>query len=323
MGKLLARRLMQFPLVVAVIYTVTFVLIVTAPGDPLTGADTKLSAQTLKLLRAQYGLDKPWYVRYGDYAWNFASSATHGELNLGKSLYYSDKPVAEVMGLTAGTWHDGAMRTSLTLGLLSLGLAVLVGVNVGVWSAVRQNSLADHVALAATLVGVSLPTFVTGAMLIWLFALAIPILPGGGWGSVPTLVLPTLTLSLPFMAYIARLMRAGMLDVLNADYVRTARAKGLGERTVIYKHAFKLAFLPVLSYLGPAAAAILTGSFVVEQLFDVPGIGRHFVLSVMNRDQPLVIGTVLVYAVLLVSFNLLVDMAYMLVDPRISREEAV
>ena len=161
---------------------------------------------------------------------------------------------------------------------------------------------------------------------LWLglaLAVVLPIFPVGGWGRLEQMILPALALSLPFTAYIARLMRAGMLDVLGSDYIRTARAKGLAEREVVYKHAFKPAFLPVLSFLGPAAASILTGSFVIEQLFAIPGIGRHFVLSVLHRDQPLIIGTVLLYAVLLVTFNLVVDVAYLFVDPRISREEAI
>ena len=317
MWKLLLKRLALFPLVLAVIYTGTFLLMMAAPGDPLVGELSKVPAEVLAEQRKLYNLDGPWYQQYWQYVRQAAVSTAHGRLQLGYSIYYKGKPVAEVIGLTPETWSGGAMATSLTLGLLSLALAVLVGVHVGTWSAVRQNRLADHAALAACVVGISLPSFIVGALLIWLLGVALPVFPIGDWGTLRGMVLPAVTLSLPYMAYVARLMRAGMLDVLEEDYIRTARAKGLSQRVVVHKHAFKLAFLPVLSFLGPAAAAILTGSFVVEQLFAIPGIGQHFTLSVLNRDQPMILGTVLVYAVLLVSFNLLVDVAYLFVDPRI------
>lgn len=320
MGKILARRLLQFPLVLALVYSATFALIAVAPGDPLLGEQSKVPPEVRQQQRKLFGLDKPWYVRYWQYPEAIARSAGRGELQLGYSIYYSGKPVSEILGLTAETWSAGAMRTSLTLGALALSVAVLVGVNVGLWAGARQNRALDHVAMGISVVGVSLPPFVVGTLLIAVFSIGLGLFPVGGWGGPRQMVLPALTLSLPFMAYIARLMRASVLDVLGADYIRTARAKGLAERRVIYKHAFKLAFLPVLSFLGPAAAAVMTGSFVVERLFAVPGMGEHFTLSVLNRDQPLILGTVLVYAVLLVTFNLAVDLAYAFVDPRIGRE---
>jgi ABC-type dipeptide/oligopeptide/nickel transport system permease component len=297
---------------------------------------TKAPPAVLEQRRRTLGLDQPWHVLCWRYARRTVTSAASGELDLGQSTYYQGRPVAEILGLTAATWSRGAVRTTMTLGLLALALAVLVGANAGAWAAVRaanptgagrggrlRGALADHLTLAVSVVGISLPTFVTGSMLILLLAVLLPAFPVGGWGTLRQAVLPTITLSLPFMAYIARLMRAGMLDVLHADYIRTARAKGLAGRQVVFKHAFKLAFLPVLSYLGPAAAAVLTGSFVVERLFAVPGMGEHFVTSVVNRDQPLIIATVVLYAVLLVSFNFLVDLAYVFVDPRISHKEAL
>ena len=171
--------------------------------------------------------------------------------------------------------------------------------------------------LALVLIGVSLPTFVTGTALLLLFAVALQWLPVGGWGQFAQLPLPALTLSLPFMAYIARLTRLGMLDVLGSDYIRTAQAKGVAPRQVVWKHALKNAFLPVLSYLGPALAMAMTGSFVIEKLFNIPGLGQHFVNSVLNLDRGLIMGTVLVYSALLVAMNLLVDMCYGLVDPRV------
>lgn len=320
MRGLLIRRLLQFPLVLAAIYVATFSLIAAAPGDPLIGADSKVPPEVLAEQRKLYGLDRPWYVQGVRYPWATLTHLARGEVYLGRSIQYKGKPVAEILGLTSATWSTGAMRASLTLGALALALAVLGGVHLGVWAAARQNRTADHLSMGLAVVGVSVPPFVTGALLIMLLAIVIPIFPVGGWGRVSQMVLPAVTLSLPFAAYIARLMRAGMLDVLGSDYIRTARAKGLSERKVIYHHAFKLAFLPVLSFLGPATAAILTGSFVVEKLFAIPGIGQHFTNSVLSRDRQLILATVLVYAALLVTFNLLVDLAYLVVDPRIRRE---
>ncbi len=318
----IARRLLLFPVVLLAIYTATFALAVVAPGDPLSNADGKMAPETVRELRARFGLDQPWHVQYWRYLRHTASAAVDGELDLGPSMVYRDRPVAEILGLTPASWPTGALKVSLTLGLLALALAVGVGMELGILAARRQHSWADHLTMGVSVAGLSLPPFVVGAGLILLFAILIPIFPVGGWGSLRQMVLPAVTLSLPFAAYIARLMRAGMLDVLGADYVRTARAKGLGERAVIYKHAFKLAFLPVLSYLGPATAAVLTGSFVVESLYAVPGIGRYFVESVISRDQYMILGTVLVYSVLLVGLNLVVDLLYVAVDPRI-REDAV
>lgn len=321
MIRLVTRRLLQFPLVLALVYVATYALMAAAPGDPLIGDSSKVQPEVLRQMRERYKLDKPWPVQMGYYAKEAAVAAAHGRIDLGDSIQYKGKPVAEILGMTAGTWPRGALRTSLTLGLLALTLAVMVGVHLGVWAAVRQNRLTDHLCMGVSVVGISLPPFVTGAVLIMLLALLVPIFPVGGWGSLAQMILPAVTLSLPFMATIARLMRAGMLDVLGSDFIRTARAKGVPDRRVIYRHAFKLAFLPVLSFLGPAAAAVLTGSFVVEQLFAVPGMGQHFTASVLHRDYPVILATVLVYAVLLIGFNLLVDLAYFFVDPRISQEE--
>lgn len=188
---------------------------------------------------------------------------------------------------------------------------------VGVISAVKRNSWFDLGSLGLVLIGISLPTFVTGTALLLAFAVYLPYLPVGGWGRLDQLILPSITLSLPFMAYITRLTRLGMLDVLHSDYIRTAFAKGVGRRRVIWKHALKNAFLPVLSFLGPALAQAMTGSFVIEKLFNVPGIGQHFVNSVLNLDRGLIMGTVLVFSGLLVAMNLAVDCLYAVVDPRV------
>ncbi|MEK7730962.1 MAG: ABC transporter permease, partial [Planctomycetota bacterium] len=211
-----------------------------------------------------------------------------------------------------------ALPVSVLIGILAIFVAVMVGVPLGVVGAVHRGGWLDATSLALVLLGISLPTFVTGTALLTLFAVLLRVAPVGGWGTFAHLPLPVLTLSLPFVAYIARLTRVGMLDVLGSDFIRTALAKGLPPRTVVWKHALKPALLPVLSYLGPATAQALTGSFVVEKVFGVPGIGQHFVNAALNRDPGLILSTVLVFAAMLVAFNLLIDVVYAWVDPRIS-----
>jgi oligopeptide transport system permease protein len=194
----------------------------------------------------------------------------------------------------------------------------LVGVPVGVLSAVKRNSWFDVTSLAFVLLGISLPTFVTGSALLTVFAVYLHIAPVGGWGTLAHLPLPAITLSLPFIAYVARLTRIGMLDVLGSEFVRTALAKGASPRTVVWKHALKVAFLPVLSFLGPATAQAMTGSFVVEKVFGVPGLGQHFVNAALNLDAGLIMSAVLVFSALLVALNLVIDVLYAWLDPRIS-----
>jgi oligopeptide transport system permease protein len=194
--------------------------------------------------------------------------------------------------------------------------ALVIGVAAGVIGAVRKGGLWDYATLGVALIGISLPTFVTGSALLIVFSINLQWVRFG-WGGLDQMILPMITLSLPFAAYIARLTRLGMIDVLGSDFIRTAKAKGLAPKIVVLKHALKVAFLPVLSYLGPAAAAAMTGSFVVEQVFNIPGMGQHFVDAVQNKDLMLIMGVVLLYATLLIVFNLLVDIAYQFVDPRI------
>ena len=207
---------------------------------------------------------------------------------------------------------------SATIGSVALLLALWGGLLLGTLGAVRKGRPMDFVLSVATLLGVSLPTFVTGALLMMALVVYVPLFPAAGWGSPGQIWLPAITLALFFLAYIARLSRASTLDVLSADFVRTARAKGVPPWRVVTRHVGANASLPILSYLGPAAANILVGSFVVEKLFAIPGLGTHFVNSCLNKDIPLVLGSVMVYTVLVVVFNLLVDLAYAAVDPRIS-----
>ena len=210
-----------------------------------------------------------------------------------------------------------ALPISLQVGVLALAFAILLGVAGGVASAAGRGRLLDHLALGLTLIGISLPTFVIGSLLLVVIGLWLRAAPIGGWGRPSQALLPAFTLALPYAAYIARLLRAALLDAYNEDYIRTARAQGLSEVQVLFNHALRNALLPVLSYLGPAAAAIFTGSFVVERVFSIPGMGTHVVESINNRDQSLILATVMIYSFFLCGLNLVVDLLYGWIDPRI------
>ncbi len=305
MTAFVVRRLMQVPLILLAVYAVSVLLVAITPGDPLATGERELTPEARRAKEIKYNYDQPWYQRYF-YTWPIQRLLIDGDLPAHR---YEDWTVPEIM--------RASLPVSMQLGLFAFCLAVAGGTLVGIVSAARRNTWVDYVSVALALVGVSLPPFVVAAGLLFAFGLWLGVLPIGGWGRASQVILPAVTLSLPFMAYIARLTRAGMLDVIGQDYVRTARAKGVSPRRVLLVHAFKNAFLPVLSYLGPAAAAILTGSFVVEKIFTVPGMGIHIVESISNRDQTVILGTVLTYSGFLILFNLLVDLAYGLIDPRI------
>ncbi len=303
MARYLAGRLAGLPPVLLVIVTASFFVMRLAPGGPFD-MERALPAEVRANIEAKYHLDEPLvrqYVRYlGD--------VLRGDL--GPSFRYPDRTVAELIGL--------GFPVSVTLGACALGFALLAGGAAGIVAALRHNRLADYLTMSLALGGVSIPNFVLGPLLILAFALRLGWLPVAGWGSWRHLVLPTLTLGVFYMAYVARLARAGMLEAIVQDFVRTARAKGVREAAVVLRHALPSAVLPVLSYLGPAAAGALTGSVVVETIFGIPGIGRYFVTSALNRDYTMVLGTVIFYSSLLVCFNLAVDVLYAWLDPRVS-----
>jgi len=299
-------RLLQAIPILWAIYTIAFLMVVTVPGNPFQQPDRGMPEAIQRALEARYKIDDNWA-----YYWEYLGGAVR--LDFGPSFQYRDWTCTQIIA--------EALPVSVVLGLSAVLIAVLVGVPVGVISAVKRNSWFDVSSLALVLIGISLPTFVTGTALLIVFAVKLQWFPVAGWGTLAHLPLPALTLSLPFMAYIARLTRLGMLDVLGSDYIRTAFAKGVARKQVIWKHALKNAFLPVLSFLGPATAAAMTGSFVIEKLFGVPGLGQHFVNSVLNLDRGLIMGTVLVYSALLVLMNLVVDVLYALVDPRVRVEQ--
>ena len=303
MFRFVVLRLLQFPLVLGIIYLLTFALAWLAPGTPFGNGERKLDPKVQALLEQRFHADH-WYHFIGYYPWQILR---HGDL--GPSMSYLGWSVNDIL--------RDSLRVSVQLGLVALVIAAVVGTLVGTLAAVRRGGVFDAVSLAVALLGISLPSFVAAGLLIVVFSDRLHWLPAAGWGTASQMVLPAVALALMPLAYIARLTRVSMLDVLGDDFVRTARAKGLSNTAVIWKHCFRNAFLPVFTYLGPAAAATLTGSFVVEYVFNIPGIGQHFVNGVKNRDQTLILGTVLVYSVFLLGLNLVVDVGYALIDPRI------
>jgi len=303
MLKFIAWRIVQLPLILAAIYLITFLLVWVAPGSPfMPGGERKLDPTVERMLKEQFHAQSLGaFLRY------YPARALHGDL--GPSMYYNGWSVNDVL--------RSSLPVSVALGLFAMVIATVAGCGIGVLAAMRRDSLLDYASLALALVGISLPGFVVAGILLAIFCDHLHWLPSSGWGTLQQMILPGLALALMPMAYIARLMRVSMLDTLGNDYIRTARAKGLGRATVVWKHAFRNAFLPVFTYLGPATAYALTGSFVIETVFNIPGLGQHFVNGVKNRDQTLILGTVLVYAAVLLTLNLLVDIGYALIDPRI------
>lgn len=301
----LIRRLLALALVLFCVVSITFFLIRLSPGGPFDG-ERKLPPTIEKALLAKYQLDGPLWQQYRDYIFDLL----RGDLRL--STKYRNRTVAEILGQT--------LPVTMTLGTLSFLLATVGGIWLGTVAAVHHGKKGDRLAMLGALLTISLPSFVIGPVLILIFALWLGWLPVGGWGGWSHLVLPAITLALPYVAYIARLMRGSLLEVLQQDFVRTARAKGVSEHRVIYRHAMRVAILPVATFLGPLAAHLLTGSIVVETIFHLPGAGGFFVHSILNRDGFLLGGVVITYCVLLVTFNLLVDLSYQYLDRRISLE---
>ena len=315
MTGLVVRRLVQMPFIILIVYTVTFALAWLVPGNPRESPDGRRPDQAVvDAMLAQYKLDDP-VAFYFDYLGkatgvSYLLGDAPRPFDLGPSLSQSDWTVNEI--LAAG------LPVSVSLGLAAILIALVLGLLAGVIGGLRPNTALDAGTQALAVIGISLPSFVIGVMLLILFAVKLGWFPIGGWGDLQHVILPAFALSLPFAAYIARLTRFGMIDEMRKDYIRTARAKGLPERRVAMGHALRNAFLPVLSYLGPATAIAMTGSFVIEKVFAVPGIGRNFVDAVMAKDITLIMGVVLVYSILLVLFNLIVDVLYSWIDPRIS-----
>lgn len=301
MIRLILSRLFGGVLVVFFVATFAFLLMKAAPGGPFDD-ERNLPAETEKNLKARYNLDLPWYEQYGIYIGNLAQG------DLGHS-FKRPQTVTEIIG--------ESFPVSVKLGLMALVFAVLTGVGLGVFAASKQNTWWDHAAMGVALFGISIPSFVLGPILIMIFSLKLGLLPPARAEGFIYLILPAATLGMIFMGVIARLARSGLLETLRQDYIRTARAKGLAERKVVWKHGVRLGLMPVITYLGPAIAALITGSFVVEKIFQIPGLGFYFVASISDRDTPVLTGVLVFYSMFLVVLNLLVDITYGFLDPRI------
>jgi len=304
MTRLLVSRLIQLPIILATVFVLTFVLAWVVPGNPLENEDGRRPPpEVIEAMKRQYNLDSPW-----SFVGGYLSGLVRADL--GPSLIYRDQTVAGIIA-------DG-LPVSARLGAMALIFALLFGTLAGVAGSLFPRTPMDLSSSVVSLIGISLPSFVTGSVLLVVWSLVeLWVFGGSGWRTIDTLWLPAVTLGLAPAAYVARLIRLGLADVMGSDFVRTAMAKGRSRRGALFGHALKVAMLPVLSFLGPAAAAAMTGSFVVEQIFNLPGIGKYFVEAARDKDQFLILGVVLVYSAMLVVFNLLVDLAYAFVDPRI------
>jgi len=312
MLRYILRRLVSSILVLFVVITASFFVMRAAPGGPFDG-EKKLADEVMANINARYHLDEPIWKQY---ALQMERILLHADF--GPSMKYPDKSVNEILA-------DG-LPVSLILGIQAMFFALLLGLPAGLYAGLKQNRWQDYVAMTGAMAGVSVPSFVLGPILVYLFAMQLQWFDAANWngmehgllGHLQSSVLPSLTLGMYYAAYVARLSRGGMLEVVRQDYVRTARAKGLSERTIVTRHTLKGAIMPVVSYLGPAFAGMLTGSVVIERIFNIPGLGTHFVQSAFNRDYPLVLGTIVLYSALLVALNLVVDIFYTVLDPRVS-----
>jgi oligopeptide transport system permease protein len=301
------RRLLSAIPTIFIIITLSFFLMHMAPGGPFD-MEKGIPPQIKANIEALYHLDEPVWKQYFYYLGNLARG------DLGPSYIMLNFSVAELFAV--------GLPVSMKLGGLALAFSLLVGGAMGVWAALRQNRLVDHVVIAVATAGSTIPTFVIAPLIQLGFGLSLRWLPVGGWndGALLNMIAPVLTLALPQLAVIARLMRASMIEALRSHHIRTARALGLSDYSIVVRHALRGALLPVISYAGPAAAALLTGSVIVETIFQVPGVGRYFIDAALNRDYTLVMGTVIVIAVFTILFNLIVDLLYALVDPRVRHE---
>jgi oligopeptide transport system permease protein len=305
-GTFITRRMLTSIPTLLVIVTVAFFMMRIAPGGPFD-RERALPAEIEKNVLAAYDLDQPLVLQYADYLLGVLQG------DFGPSFKYRDFTVAELL------WTG--FPASLKVGGLAIVLAVLVGIALGTLAALRQNTGIDYAVMATAMTGITIPNFVMAPLLTLIFGVYLSWLPVAGWngGAAQNLILPVIALALPQIAYIARLTRGSMIEVLHTNYVRTARAKGLRERMVVVRHALKGALLPVVSYLGPATAQVVTGSVVIETIFGIPGIGRYFIQGALNRDYTLVMGTVIVFAVLIIVLNLIVDLLYGLLDPKVKQ----
>jgi oligopeptide transport system permease protein len=299
------RRLLGAIPTLLLLTALTFLMIRVAPGGPFS-RERQLLPEVEANLNAAYHLDEPLYEQFGRYLGGLL------RFDFGPSFQYRDYSVTELI-LTG-------FPVSLKLGGAAMLLALLVGVSAGCVAALWQNRAIDHAVMAVSMTGISIPSFVMAPLLILVFAVSLRWLPAGGLGGFRTMILPVVALALPQIAYLARLTRGSMIEVLRSSFIRTAKAQGLPAWQIVVRHALKPALLPVVSYLGPALATVITGSVVIEQIFSIPGIGRFFVSGALNRDYTLVMGVVVFYGALIIAFNFLVDLLYVWLDPKVKYE---
>lgn len=302
MAKYLLKRIGYMIISLFFIVTITFFLMHAAPGGPFS-SERKLPPEIEQQMNETYGLDKPLFIQYTDYLVNVA------KLDFGPSFKYVGQSVNDI--ITRGFPY------SLILGLEAIFIALSIGILLGVIAAIRHNKFADYTAMIIAVLGISVPSFIMATALQYVFSMKLGLLPTARFDTFWHTILPAIALATTPLAFIARLMRTSMLDVLNSDYIKTAKAKGLSDRIVTYKHALRNAIMPVVSYLGPLVVSILTGSFVIEKIFAIPGLGNEFVVSVTNRDYTVIMGTTVFFSILLLVSILIVDFIYGLIDPRI------
>lgn len=297
------NRFLSMLVVLLVITTATFVLMHAVPGGPFT-SEKNLPESVLKNINERYHLNDPLWKQYTDYLGNVVRG------DFGPSFKYESRTVNDIIA--------ESFPVSAELGTMAVVIAIILGIPAGIIAALRQNRWPDYLAMFGATIGISVPNFILATLFIYVFALKLELFPAAMWGGPEYAVLPALALAAFPTAFVARLMRSSMLEVMSQDYIRTARAKGLPGYAVIYRHALKNAMMPVVTYLGPLIAAIFTGSFVIETIFAIPGLGRHFVTSIYNRDYTVILGVTVFYSAMLVFLNFLVDIAYAWLDPRIN-----
>jgi ABC-type dipeptide/oligopeptide/nickel transport system permease component len=302
---ILLKRLGWMAATLWIVFTLSWIIMRLTPGGPFD-SEKRIPEEIKRNIEARYRLDQPWYVQYAE---NLGSAI---RLDFGPSYRLKDFTVNEVIAQ--------GFPVSASLGIFALTFAIVLGMTAGVIAAVRRNTPYDYAFMGLATLGIAVPNFVLAGIAIIVVVFWLKLLPAAGWGTLKQLVLPALCLGAPYAAYIARLTRASMLEVLSRDYIRTAYAKGLASRTVIVKHALRGAVAPVLTYLAPATAALLTGSLVIERIFNLPGMGSHFIEAATQRDWTLEMGVVLVYTFLLYVLNALVDLSYGIIDPRVKVE---
>lgn len=308
MAKFIIRRIGQMLIALFFIVTITFFLMRMAPGNPFSGENQRMTPAIEEQLNKAYGLDDPWYVQYGNYLKDVV------QFDFGESMKYKGRSTNDMI--------NEAFPVSLALGAQSLLIAIGVGVLLGVISAMYHNQIGDYLATIIAVLGISVPSFIIAGLLQYTLGLKLHLFPISGWTSMAHRVLPSLALGLGYMGSIAKMTRSGLLEQNTSEYVKLARAKGLMKWSVVFKHSLRNALLPVVTYLGPLTAAIITGSFVIENIFAIPGLGKYFVTSISNRDYTVIMGTTVFYSILLLAAVLIVDILYVIIDPRIQIEGA-